>query len=97
MVRHFDLAHESGIRVSTVEKGSPASAAGVREGDIIVGFDGAPVTSVDELHRLLTGARIGDSADMAILRRDQQLVLRVTPRESPSTLGNSASSARTDR
>jgi S1-C subfamily serine protease len=84
MVRHFDLAHESGIRVSTVEKGSPAATAGVREGDIIVGFGGAPVTSVDELHRLLTGARIGDSADMAILRRDRQLVLRVTPRESPS-------------
>src|SRR6267154_2466716 len=41
MVRHFALAHESGIRVSMVEKGSPAAAAGVREGDIIVSFGDA--------------------------------------------------------
>jgi S1-C subfamily serine protease len=84
MVRHFALAHESGIRVSTVEKGSPAAAAGVREGDIIVSFGDAAVTSVDDLHRLLTGARIGDGVDFAVLRRDRQLNLRITPRESPS-------------
>ena len=85
MVRHFELAHESGIRVSTVEKGSPAAAAGVREGDIIVSFGDEAITSVDDLHRLLTDARIGDGADIAVLRRDQQLKLRITPRESPST------------
>jgi S1-C subfamily serine protease len=85
MVRHFALAHESGIRVSTVEKSSPAAAAGVREGDIIVSFGDAAVTSVDELHRLLTDARIGEPVDIAVLRRDRHLTLRITPRESPST------------
>ena len=81
-VRHFALAHESGIRVSTVEKGSPAAAAGVREGDIIVSFGDAAVTSIDDLHRLLTDARIGDGVDIGVLRRDRQLTLRITPRES---------------
>ena len=84
MVRHFELEHESGIRVSTVEKGSPAATAGVLEGDIIVSFGEAPVTSVDDLHRLLTDARIGDDADIAVLRRDRRLKLRIIPRESPS-------------
>jgi S1-C subfamily serine protease len=84
-VRHFALAHEAGIRVSTVEKGSPAAAAGVREGDIIVSFGDDAVTSVDDLHRLLNDARIGDAADIAVLRRDRHLTLRITPRESPST------------
>jgi serine protease Do len=82
MVRHFALAHESGIRVSTVEKGSPAAAAGVHEGDIIVSFGDAAVTSVDDLQRLLTEARIGDGVDIAVLRRDRQLTLHITPRES---------------
>src|SRR5438874_2075713 len=82
MVRHFALAHESGIRVSTVEKGSPAAAAGVREGDIIVSFGDAAITSVDDLQRLLTDARIGDGVDIAVLRRDRQLTLHITPRES---------------
>jgi len=83
MVRHFTLAHESGIRISTVEKGSPAAAAGVREGDIIVSFADAPVRSIDDLHRLLTDARIGDGVDIGVLRRDRHLTLRITPRESP--------------
>jgi S1-C subfamily serine protease len=92
-VRHFALAHESGIRVSTVEKGSPAAAAGVQEGDIIVSFGDAPVTSVDDLHRLLTDARIGDGVDIAVVRRDRHLTLRITPRESPSTASVSTYSA----
>jgi len=97
MVRHFALAHESGIRVSTVEKGSPAAAAGVREGDIIVSFGDAAITSVDDLHRLLTGARIGDGVDIAVLRRDRRLMLRITPRESPSTASRSPGAAERSR
>src|SRR5205809_8037389 len=57
MVRHFALEHESGIRVSTVEKGSPAAAAGVREGDIIVALGDTPIAGVDDLQRVLTGGR----------------------------------------
>jgi S1-C subfamily serine protease len=93
MVRHFALAHESGIRVSTVEKASPAAAAGVREGDIIVSFGDEPVTSVDDLHRLLTDARIGAGVDIAVLRRDRHITLRITPRESPSTASISTPAA----
>ncbi|HWZ72857.1 MAG TPA: trypsin-like peptidase domain-containing protein [Casimicrobiaceae bacterium] len=92
-VRHFALAHESGIRVSTVEKGSPAAAAGLQEGDIIVSFGNAPVTSVDDLQRLLTDARIGDGVDIAVVRRDRHLTLRITPRESPSTASTSTYAA----
>src|SRR5450631_215449 len=85
IVRHFALAHESGVRVSSVERDSPAAHAGVREGDIIVSFGDAPVTSVDDLHRLLTDARIGEPVDIAVVRRDRHLTLHITPRESPST------------
>jgi S1-C subfamily serine protease len=82
VVRHFDLAHESGVRVSTLEKDSPAAKAGLQSGDIIVAFGGAPVRTVDDLHRLLTGGRIGDGVELVALRRNQRLVLSVTPRES---------------
>jgi S1-C subfamily serine protease len=82
IVRHFDLAHESGVRVSTVERNSPAAEAGVREGDVIVRFEDENIASIDDLHRLLTGGRIGDEIGIALLRRDQRLTLRITPRES---------------
>lgn len=81
IVRHFDLAHESGVRISTVDKDSPAAAAGLRAGDLIVAFDEQAVTGIDDLQRLLTGRRIGDAVDIVVLRRDQRLRLRATPRE----------------
>ncbi len=82
IVRHFGLAHESGVRVSAVESGSPAATAGVKIGDIIVAFGDAPVTGIDDLHRLLTDGRIGDGVEIGVLRRDQRLSLRVVPQES---------------
>jgi S1-C subfamily serine protease len=81
IVRHFDLVHESAVRVSTIEKDSPAAAAGIRTGDLIVAFGGETVKGIDELQRLLTGRRIGDAVDVVVLRRDQRLLLRTTPRE----------------
>jgi S1-C subfamily serine protease len=81
IVRHFDLIHESAIRVSTIEKDSPAAAAGIRTGDLIVAFGGEAVKGVDDLQRLLTGRRIGDAVDVLVLRRDQRLLLHATPRE----------------
>jgi serine protease Do len=69
------------VRVSTIEKDSPAAAAGIRTGDLIVAFGGETVKGIDDLQRLLTGRRIGDAVDVVVLRRDQRLLLRTTPRE----------------
>jgi serine protease Do len=69
------------VRVSTIEKDSPAAAAGMRTGDLIVAFGGEAVKGIDDLQRLLTGRRIGDAVDVVVLRRDQRLLLRTTPRE----------------
>jgi S1-C subfamily serine protease len=81
-VRHFNLAQETGARVETVAPESPASVAGVRPGDIIVALGETPITGVDDLQRVLTGGRIGEAVPLAVLRRDQRLLLPITPRES---------------
>src|SRR5436190_4182469 len=58
VVRHYGLVRESGILVLAVEPDSPAAQAGLREGDIIVAFDGQPIDGIDQLHKLLTEERI---------------------------------------
>jgi len=87
--RRLVLAHaierETGILVLHVEKGSPAERAGVREGDIVVGFGGAAVASVDDLHRLLTEAQIGTATALRVLRGGRLETLEVAPGESPAT------------
>ena len=82
VVRHFALPHESGARVESVSRDSPAAAAGMRAGDIIVAFGAAPIAGVDDLQRVLTGGTIGDPVEVIVLRRDQRLALSITPRES---------------
>src|SRR5712664_51406 len=81
IARHFELDNARAVRVETVEKGGPASRAGVEAGDLIVRFAGQPVNGIDDLHRLLTGERIGAESRLTVVRRAQRLELRVTPSE----------------
>jgi len=60
----------------------PARRAGLREGDVIIAFDGNPVAGVDDLHRLLTDAKVGVSSSLTVLRWTEKLELRVVPEEA---------------
>jgi S1-C subfamily serine protease len=81
VVRYFDLTVESGVRVMSLESGSPAADAGLEAGDVIVAWDGKPVSGIDELHRLLTEAYLNTSVEVTVLRRSQKLTRKVTPVE----------------
>jgi S1-C subfamily serine protease len=85
VAREHALAITSGVRVMTVEANTPAFAAGVREGDTIVAFDGSPVGAVDDLHRLLSEERIGTPVSLVVLRDGRRLTLTVVPAESPGS------------
>ncbi len=82
VARYHQLAADSGVLVIAVAPGSPASRAGLREGDILVAFNGQPIPSIDRLHKLLTGDRIGAETRLTILRGTEKLELPVRPAES---------------
>jgi S1-C subfamily serine protease len=82
LVRFYDLPQESGVVVLGATPGSPAQRAALREGDVIVALDGKPVAGVDDLHRLLTDARVGVSSTLTVLRRTEKLELKVVPEEA---------------
>ncbi|HZW95486.1 MAG TPA: trypsin-like peptidase domain-containing protein [Candidatus Eremiobacteraceae bacterium] len=82
VVRFYDLAKESGALVLSVEEGSPAKSAGLREGDVIIALEGHPVAGVDDLHRVLTDVRVGVSCTLTVLRRTEKLELRIVPEEA---------------
>jgi S1-C subfamily serine protease len=81
LARHFELDNARAVRVESLEKGGPASVAGVDSGDLIVRFGDQAVNGIDDLHRLLTSERIGAESRLTVLRRAQKLELRVTPSE----------------
>ena len=82
LVHYFDLAARQGILVIGVEEGGPAQKAGMKERDVIVGLDGQPARSIDDLHRLLTDERVGVVTELTVIRRSEKLFLHVTPAES---------------
>ena len=81
-VRAHRLIQPSGVLITTVESGSPADRAGLQPGDIIVAYDSQPVHSIDDLHRLLGGDRIGSVTTITTVRKAERLELPITAIES---------------
>jgi S1-C subfamily serine protease len=81
-VRFHELPVESAIAVVSLESGSPAEKAGLRQGDLVVSMDGKQIAGVDDLHRLLTEAQVGVRASLTIIRGPQKLEVPIVPREA---------------
>jgi len=84
LVHHHRLAHDAGVLVAGIEPGSPAALAGLAEGDLLVALDGSPTPSVDALHKLLTGDRIGERAIVTFLRGVELRRHAIIPLEIPA-------------
>ena len=82
VARANQLAVTSGVFVISVERDSPAAAAGLRDGDVVLAFAGEAVAGLDDLHRVLTGDRIGVPSPLVILRAAERRELTVIPGES---------------
>jgi S1-C subfamily serine protease len=78
VTRFHRLPQDTGVLAISIEPDGPAGRAGVREGDIIVSLDEAAITSLDDLHRTLTEARIGTTASIGILRGPDRLTLPIS-------------------
>ena len=81
VARRHHLAATSGVLVAGLEPRSPASAAGIAEGDVIVAFEDVPLSSADDLHRVLTADRIGVPAALTLLRGGERRRAIVVPWE----------------
>ena len=84
VARAYHLNQDTGVLVSNLTAGSPASTAGLREGDIIIALDAAPVRTVTDLHQLLTADYIDRPANVTVVRLTERLVLPVRPAEMPA-------------
>jgi hypothetical protein len=73
---HFRAPKDAGLLVSKIEKDSPAQAAGIRVGDILVEVDGVRVGSVFAVARLVQKKKEGERAAVKVLRGGKELVLQ---------------------
>merc|ERR1719399_476215 len=88
--RQFGFDRPQVVQALRVEDGSPGDKAGVQPGDMLLAIDGAPVGSVDEIHKALP--RPGTTVELRLLRPNagggagRVLTLRLTAEERPVAL-----------
>lgn len=75
--RAFDLKSRKGALVSQVSPDGPAAEAGIERGDVIVRFDGKPVTDTRDLPRLVASTPIGKTVEVEVLRGGKRRTLDV--------------------
>jgi len=79
--RAAEVDNAFGAMITAVEPDKPADVAGLMSYDVIVRLDGAPVTGVDDLIRLLNAERIGRAVPVDVLRRGQLRSFTLNPGE----------------
>lgn len=74
----------NGVYVYTVEKNSPAEAAGIQKGDVITKIGDTEVKSVNELNKARNTYKIGDTVSLTVYRDGNTTEFPVTLGETPS-------------
>ena len=70
------------VMILDVSPGSPAEAAGLQAGDIILEIDGEPIDTMERVQRAIS-ARLGKEIDLTFQREEQVHTVRLVPRENP--------------
>jgi len=84
LLRRAGIAQEHGVEVIRLEARSPAAAAGISTGDVILSLDGKSVESIDDVHRVLTAWPIGQPLRVSVLRAAERRELLAFPTEAPT-------------
>src|SRR6266511_15779 len=77
------LGRSRALEVVQLLDGSPAAAAGIRPGDLILELDGRPIEGVGDLQRLLDGGVVGRRVGVRLSRDGRTIDLGLTPVELP--------------
>jgi PAS domain S-box-containing protein len=79
---HWD-ARPEGVTAIAIAPGSPATAAGISEGDILLAINGRPVQTRDEVVAFQHQARVGTRLSYTLLRLGSRQAFDVTLAEAP--------------
>jgi serine protease Do len=93
LAQSFGLPKTEGALVSSVEEGGPAAKAGLKPGDVILGWNGAAVDESSALPVLVADTKPGEHARMRIWREGHEQTLNVQVGKMPGAQEKVASAA----
>lgn len=83
----IDPSLTTGAVVAQVASGSPAAAAGLRPGDVILSAGGQTLTDANDLNKVMGAHSVGDTLRLQVQRGSQKTDVPVKLRERPATYG----------
>ncbi|MFW2366676.1 MAG: DegQ family serine endoprotease [Desulforhopalus sp.] len=95
LAESFGLKKAGGILISEVQKDSPASAAGLRQGDVIMQLNDVKLIDVSDLRNRVAMLRPGSKAILKIIRDGRPKKIQVSIGEQPSGFSKRGPSAQT--
>jgi serine protease Do len=87
IARSFGMKEASGALIGDVVAGGPAEVAGMKRGDIIVGYNDKPVKSVSDLPMMVARTPIGSTARVKVMREGKEKTLKLKVGEMPEEIG----------
>lgn len=75
LAQSFNLSSPAGALIAKVAPGSAAANAGLKAGDVIVAFNGAPIADAGQLSARVSGTAPGEKASVDIMRNGKPLTL----------------------
>jgi serine protease Do len=77
-VDEFGLRDRNGAVVLNVVPGGAAARAGIEPGDVIVAFNGRPITRRDELVAMVTATKPGTTVPVRVVRDREERTINIT-------------------
>lgn len=76
-VQALKLKDDRGVEITQIDQDAPAGKAGLKQNDVIVGFNGTPVESAEQFKRLMRETPPGRTISLDIMRDGQQQSVKV--------------------
>jgi serine protease Do len=77
LAKSFNLSPDKGVLIADVQANGPAAKAGLQSGDIVLAYNGKPLTSSNDLSLAVAETRVGDLANLKVLRAGKEMALEV--------------------
>jgi serine protease Do len=97
LAESFGLKRPRGALVAEVLGGSPAEAAGLQSGDIVLAYDGEELQLSSELPPMVGRTPIGESARLTVLRGGDEISIDVKIGQLPDERGAQAQGSATQQ
>ncbi len=82
--QQFNLAVDSGALVVQVSPGSPADKGGIKQGDVIVGFNDKEIKGTQDVSEAISASSVGSKVKITYWRNNTKSETTITLSESPA-------------